>query len=64
MAEFYTWKDMREWKEIEIFDVNFFPTRVELTNWWNNYIGCRAVEEIEYNYYHVNRLYKYFMEGI
>ncbi|KKM03694.1 hypothetical protein LCGC14_1771820 [marine sediment metagenome] len=64
MAEFYSWKDMREWKEMEIFDKNFFPSRTELINWWNSYVGCRTVDEIEYNLTRVNRLYKYFTKGI
>ncbi len=63
MGEFYTWEDMKKWKELEIFDKNFFPSRTELINWWNAYVRCRTDDEIEYILYRFNRLYKYFMTG-
>ena len=60
---FYTWEDMKQWKELEIFEKNFFPDRKALTDWWNQYVGCRMESEITYNYYRFNRLFKYFTEG-
>ena len=57
---FYSWDDMKQWIEYkEVFLFNFFPDRKAFVKWWNE-VGCMK----GFNFYKLDRLFKYFLEGI